>query len=232
MVWRGPLRGYEYVVQPGPMGASFAFHAGEPETAFLRKRLSDGDSVYDVGANVGRYTLHFSDVVGRLGHVVAVEPVEDLLDTLRQNVVLNDIKNVSVVPAAAADEQGTAEFAYTPRKMTLGMLERPVPDSYQPTNTDTIEVQTVRLDDVERELGVVPDAIKIDVQGGAGPTLLGARRILDAYEPDIFIEMHGPEEQQAVQDELIDRGYTARTLDGMVVEDATARWVNPLWCTK
>lgn len=231
-VWRGPLRGHRYVVQPGPMGASFAFHVGEPETAFLRKRLGDGDTVYDVGANVGRYTLHFSNAVGSSGHVVALEPVEDLSAILRKNIALNGIENVSIVSAAAAGEQGTAEFAYTPEKMTLGMLERPVPDSYQPRNADTIEIQTVRLDDLEEDFGTVPDVIKLDVQGGAGTALLGARRILDAHAPDVLVELHGPEEQQAVQDELIGRGYTARTLDGKVVEDATAQWVESLWCTK
>jgi FkbM family methyltransferase len=214
------------------MGASFAFHVGEPETAFLRKRLSDGDTVYDVGANVGRYTLHFSDAVGSTGHVVALEPVEDLSNTLRQNVALNGIDNVSVVSAAAANKRGTADFAYTPEKMTLGMLERPVPDSYQPKNTDTIKVLTVRLDDVAEELGAVPEMIKLDVQGGAATALQGASRILDAYEPDVFIELHGPEEQQAVHNELIGRGYTAWTLDGKIIEDVTARWTSPLWCTK
>ena len=47
----------------------------------------------------------------------------------------------------------------------------------------------------------------------------------------IYLELHGPEEQAGVRDELVSLGYEIETLDGAVVTDPTAGWASPLWCT-
>jgi FkbM family methyltransferase len=212
------------------MGAAFAWDLNAPEKAFLSKRIASGDTVYDVGGNRGQFTLLFSHLVGEKGTVVAFEPVEKLANTIRRNLSLNSISNTCVVAAAAAGSNGTAEFKYTDERSTQGMLGETEP-SYQLSSAETIEVQTVRLDHVVRERGKAPpDLMKIDVEGGAGVALAGAERLLEAYEPDVYIELHGPEERQAVQDQIIGRGYTARTLDGTRVEDPSAR-TDALWCT-
>jgi FkbM family methyltransferase len=214
------------------MGITFAYNIGEPDINFLRAKIEPGSIVYDVGANVGRYTLHLSETVGETGQVIALEPVKNLTTILKQNIEMNEIENTVLIPAAAAEENGAADFAYSPEDSTLGMLEDPLPSSYQPPGTGTVEVQTVQLDEVAKEMGVAPDVIKLDVQGAAGPALRGAEHILEVHEPDIYVELHVQEEQQAVQDELLDRGYAAKDVEGKVIEDPTDHWVNPLWCTK
>lgn len=92
-------------------------------------------------------------------------------------------------------------------------------------------MQTVTLDEIAQGEGLWPDVMKVDVEGGAKSVFSGAQRVLDRA-PDILIEQHGPEEQYAVKNELISRGYTARTLEGNRIEDPTEGWHNPLWCTK
>lgn len=50
-------------------------HNPEPETiAFFKKKIRAGDRIADIGANIGYYTLFFSDLVGEQGKVVAFEP--------------------------------------------------------------------------------------------------------------------------------------------------------------
>ena len=230
-VYRGPLQGYRYVVGPG-MGVTFAWNLGSPEKEFLAEHISHGATVYDIGGNRGQFALFFSHLVGEAGHVVSFEPVEKLAGIIQRNVELNEIANTRVVTAAASKESGTAEFSYTDEYSTQGMLESTEP-TYQLEEADTIEVRTIRLDDVvdDTETGA-PDVMKVDVEGGAGAVFSGAASILDTHAPDIYVELHGPEEQEAVRDFLLERGYTAETLDGTPVEDSTARWRNPLWCTK
>ena len=103
--------------------------------------------------------------------------------------------------------------------------------TYEVPGAESVEVRTVTLDNTAEDLGLWPDLIKVDVEGGAGAVFEGAKRVLN-LGPDIYIEQHGPEEQRVVKDEIISRGYTARTLDGKIVEDPTNGWHNPLWCTR
>ena len=64
------------------------------ETAEFRSLLRPGDTVIDVGANVGWYTLLASSRVGPSGQVVAFEPVPSALAFLRENVAANRLANV------------------------------------------------------------------------------------------------------------------------------------------
>src|SRR5271170_3336077 len=55
----------------------------EPKVmAFLQAAVREGDEIWDVGANVGQFTLLFSNWVGSQGHVVAFEPVPSCFKTL------------------------------------------------------------------------------------------------------------------------------------------------------
>lgn len=227
VLW-GPLRGYKYIVQPG-MGLTYAFGKGVGN-AFLTERIAPGSTVFDVGANRGQFALFFGEMVGEEGQVVSFEPVEELADLVRRNAELNNLSNIDVITAAAAEGAGTAEFEYSEARSTQGMLGDTEP-KYTLSNAQCIEVRTVSLDDIAGEMGLWPDVIKIDVEGGARVVFEGAQRILNRG-PNIYIELHGPEEQRAVRDELVARRYSVRTLDGIVVRDPTDEWHSPLWCVK
>ena len=80
----------------------------EPEVAWVMMRaLRPGDKMVDVGACVGFFTLLASQLVGPTGEVVAVEPGNDNLAKLKQNLALNPlpaahgsakpVSNVSIV---------------------------------------------------------------------------------------------------------------------------------------
>ncbi|MFB6224969.1 MAG: FkbM family methyltransferase [Candidatus Paceibacteria bacterium] len=227
-ILRGPLQGYKYVVGPS-MGMTYALGADANDQEFLSEEVSEGSVVFDIGANRGQLTLLFAHVVGKDGRVIAFEPVEELAERIHRNAKLNALRNVDIVTAAASFREGKAEFDYSTEHSTQGMLKETEP-TYTLSETETVTVQTTPLDEVARERKAWPDMIKIDVEGGAGAVLKGAQQVL-AREPDVFIEQHGPEEQKAVKDELIDRGYTVRTLNGDLVQDPTDGWYNPLWCT-
>ena len=52
-----------------------------------------------------------------------------------------------------------------------------------------------------------PAFMKIDVEGGAAEVLAGARMLLERFHPTIYIELHGSEEQMAVNVHQIARGF-------------------------
>lgn len=76
------------------------------DTAFVGRVVQPGDTVVDVGANIGYYTCYLARLVGPKGHVLAFEPAPDLIDILRDNVAFNGYENVQVLNQAVTETTG------------------------------------------------------------------------------------------------------------------------------
>src|SRR5215211_3373977 len=79
----------------------------EPTLHALVELAAPGDTVFDIGANYGVYSLTLAQKVGSDGQVCAFEPGEEALAQLRRNVELNPQLNIEIVPAALSDREGT-----------------------------------------------------------------------------------------------------------------------------
>src|SRR5206468_2034964 len=69
-----------------------------------------GTVCFDIGANVGFYTLLLSKMAGHQGLVVAFEPVPNNCDFLRRHITINSCKNVVLHELALTDFDGSASF--------------------------------------------------------------------------------------------------------------------------
>lgn len=166
--------------------------------------VKPGMTVFDVGANAGFYTLAFSRLVGDAGHVVAFEPLAENVHNLRRHIALNRLRNVTVVQAAVAGEQGVAGFAEAPNN-SMGHMTAP----------NAYVIPTVSLDGVRSSLRLgVPALIKIDVEGAEGDVLRGARDTLAQKKSTILLATHGIEQERACVALLRDAGYGLNYLDG------------------
>ena len=106
-VLKGPLKGCKFILGTfagDGGGGKVYFNMIEPEqtTAFI-KTLKQGNIVFDVGANVGYYTVLGSKLVGDTGMIISLEPFVRNLAYLHQHVALNKLKNVMILPAACSD---------------------------------------------------------------------------------------------------------------------------------
>jgi len=226
-VRRGPLKGLQFKVSPG-MGFTYAWGIGVEQWDF-QKLVQPGMCVYDIGANCGQSTLSLAKMVGITGRVVAFEPVEQLFANLDFNLRLNPSLKVIPVSAAASSHNGRLDFLFDSELSTQGHLALVEPDHVLP-NAKRISVRAIRLDDYMSENWPVPQFMKIDVEGGAGSVLDGAQTLIGLHRPTICIELHGPDEQQAVRELLTKYGYKAQTLSGAAIPDPTAGWFSPLVC--
>jgi FkbM family methyltransferase len=126
-----------------------------------------GDLFIDVGANVGTYSIWAAASGAR---VKAVEPDILSLERLHENVKLNPLLAVEVIPAALADREGTVEF-------TEGL------DTVNRIGPGT-SVRALTLDLVlgqEHARGV-----KIDVEGFEQLVLQGAKGAIASHRVDVF----------------------------------------------
>jgi FkbM family methyltransferase len=149
----------------------------------FRDAVRPGAIVLDVGANVGAYTLLFSQWTGQSGRVFAFEPSPSAASSLRRPVELNDARNVEVVEAAVSDREGSAALydeGVAGRSSLLALAN----------HRSTTTVKTMTIDRFCGERSLAPDVVKIDVEGVEVDVLRGARRTLASDAIVAFVEFH------------------------------------------
>ncbi len=156
--------------------------AKEPWTvAWLEGAVRPGDIVWDVGANVGVYTLLAARLLGDEGTVVAVEPGYANFAALCDNVVLNGLgERVVPLPLVLGATPGTATLDYSDLRAgsALHVLDG---SGAQAAYRQPVLVHTV--DQVVESFGVAPPTLlKLDVDGGEAAVLAGARDVLGRPE--------------------------------------------------
>lgn len=178
-ILQGRLRGTKWII--GSNRNAYWLGTYEKSKRVLFEQTIQRDQVvYDVGANVGYYTLLASVLVGPRGKVYAFEPLPANLVYLRKHLELNHITNVEIIEAAVAETSGTASFDPGPNG-SVGSL----------STGGALRVRAVRLDDLLQSGQILPPhCLKIDVEGAELQVLRGARHIL-AHRPNMFIATHG-----------------------------------------
>jgi FkbM family methyltransferase len=162
----------------------------------LAMYLHQGAVFYDVGANVGFFTLIGARLVRPNGYVRAFEPHPDNAAVLEHNIEINGLRNVELIRAAVGAETGTAKLAgETPLTLHL--------------SAQGIDVPLVTLDELAENLP--PTLIKIDVEGAELDVLEGAKDTLARDRPVVVCEVHDTAEQCAAL--LTAAGYVVTELE-------------------
>jgi FkbM family methyltransferase len=141
-----------------------------------------------------------SRLVGDAGTVTAVEPDEITFRRLEIHVSRNGLNNVRLVAAAASDSVGTVPFASSVD------ADSGVRGAVSPRSTETsYEVASTTLDELTREL--MPDVVKIDVEGGEAAVLAGAPGLLRARASKWIVEVHSEALRHQVCEAFEGAGY-------------------------
>jgi FkbM family methyltransferase len=222
IIARGPAAGLR--IDATGRNAGYALGTSDPhEQEWLSRNLSAGDVLFDVGANIGFFTLLGGRLVGAGGAVVAFEPLPQNLVQLRKNVALNEFRQIMVVGAAVSDELGRASLVVPPGRRDAAHLMRPREGGELPT----IDVQVVTIDHWLGESGTRPPTVlKVDVEGAEINVLRGAQGTIEAWHPKILVEVHwlGQRFVEYVNGELEPLGYSARTIDGSALPVDVSRY--------
>jgi FkbM family methyltransferase len=157
--------------------------------SFLRA-LHLGDVVWDVGANIGLYTILAGKKVGSRGQVIAWEPNPATFQLLEKHVRANGLQARSRAIQGAINDGATPEVLFR--------LDAEAPSSQITMNAQTpaeevIVVPARSLDAWCEELAQKPRVLKIDVEGAEVLVLRGARRLLSGElgpRPNMLVAVH------------------------------------------
>lgn len=154
------------------------------EMELFKNAVRDGDTVVDIGANVGFYSLAASPLVGINGNVFAFEPQQNNWDSLLKNIEVNGYRNITPVCKAVSDKVGRAEFYSTKQHLTeCGFGNH--------DNWVSLVVDTVTLDDYFK--GKRVDVIKMDAEGSESLVYNGMVGVLrDNKHLKLFTEFSIP----------------------------------------
>ena len=185
----GPAQGVWLHLNPRT-GTAYFEGRGEPEVQeALQQHLRPGMIFYDIGANIGFFSLLAAGLVGKEGRVVAFEADPEIAGRLREHVERNAFGWIKVEEKAVWSEARTVFFE---RIDPATSPDRGLGHVVGGRGDDTIEVSAESLDEyTERQ--PQPDFIKCDVEGAEVEVFRGAQRLLKEKRPGIICEMHSEE---------------------------------------
>jgi len=153
-------------------------------SGLMRQFLKSGDVFVDVGANIGYYSVLAAHLVGPEGSVHAFEPSARIRSRLCRNVSLNRFTQIFVRPQAVGSRAGVVQLVEPEGNVNDGL-------AYVDKRGECrgVDVEAIRLDDLEEFTARPPALIKVDVEGGEPDVFAGAARILsDPEGPVVFFE--------------------------------------------
>lgn len=144
---------------------------------YFKKTIRSGQTVVDVGANIGAFTLLYSKYVGNTGTVHAFEPGTRAYSALLKNLEINQIQNVLPHHQGLSDVSG---------ELFLNVDQHDVGKSHTRGNEGE-KIDVLKFDDLDIAQKPV-HFIKIDVEGHEYSVLKGMAQTLTKYEPVVVFE--------------------------------------------
>jgi FkbM family methyltransferase len=158
-----------------------------PVQQALAGQLRPGGVFYDVGANVGFFSLLAAKRLGPAGCVCAFEPVAENAASVRANAKINRFANINVFELAAGRTSGTAELLLTDWDGG-GSLSNSAVRPSEPVSRR--QVRVVALDDwIPAERLPKPGVVKIDVEGVELEVLQGMSKTIAEFKPVLLYEV-------------------------------------------
>ncbi len=167
----------------------------EPELEIAKKIIEPGDTVIDVGAHFGRYTIPFSRRVGKRGKVFAIEPVKTTFNVLKKIIHKLKRENITLFNCALSDHQHsqTIVIPVNENGIELQSCSFLTDDTEKYADKDNYHVEETAVETIDNIIGDSSlqkiKLIKCDVEGAELFVLKGAVNTIKKYSPILLLEI-------------------------------------------
>jgi FkbM family methyltransferase len=155
---------------------------------FVKNFLHKGDTVIDIGANLGYYATQFARLTGPAGKVYAVEPIELYRSVLKQN--LAKYTNVEILPYALGEKEGTIKMGNPSSDKFRHGLMRVLDEKELNTDNGVYEVPMKNPADLFANIPEI-HYIKCDIEGYEVPVVPAMQPLIQKHRPVMQIETDG-----------------------------------------
>lgn len=181
----GPGKGLRF--DAGPRSGDFASGGYErPVQEALASLVKPGAVCYDVGANLGFFSVLLGRLAGPTGSIYAFEPVAGNAAMIERNASLNRLGNIRVLRIALSRADGRGELLLARHPGGAVLRGAGIP----PDPAGRVAVETCAIDTlVDSRKIEPPDVVKIDVEGAEMDVLQGMVKVLRAQAPIVILEL-------------------------------------------
>jgi FkbM family methyltransferase len=152
----------------------------------LKKIIKPGGVFIDIGANIGYFSLLIANNVPT-AKVISFEPARDIFLKLKENISINNIKNITPFNAAIGEMNEEKEL-FISGADNLGMSSFQQPENFSGKKEI---VQVLTIDDWFKRAGLAKiDVIKLDVEGSELSALKGMSEVLQSFKPMVIVEIN------------------------------------------
>jgi len=204
-------QGCKIEIRPGT-GERFAFYENLIRSDYLNNgaTLKDGDTVIDIGANIGCFTVMAASIVGNSGRVIAIEPNPETYQQLCRNIELNNLSNVTPLNLAIGANNQPIELYISDNSLYSSFYAKV--DKHQiigkkiAVNSETLESLMEQLKIQEVQL------LKLDCEGAEYQILDSISPSLASRIKQVSMEVHeiSEREPQEIQDKLSNLGFQVK----------------------
>lgn len=169
-----------------PLFKSGVYESGMVQV--IKTYLKPGDIFVDLGTNEGYFTVIASQIVGKNGKVISVEPQSRLQGIIKTNLELNNCENVTVLQAIILDSPKMASM-YISTDMNTGSTSLVKTSRFALPKE---EIQGLTLEEVFQQQGITTcDLLKVDIEGYEYEAILGSRELFTSHRAKaIALELH------------------------------------------
>ncbi len=190
------------------------------EFSAIKQLVNFGDTVFDIGANIGLHATYISRLVGSKGFVHAFEPVPDTFKELESTILLNKRHNIKAINSAMSDHEGYQTMNIFERQYhEWNTFGNPDFNGVKPKSKKRVIVQTVDSYCSKNNICHI-NFVKIDVEGFEKQVLNGSINMLKNKQIDYIsfeiskIPLQGARsESHGVFDILDSVGYSVYKFD-------------------
>jgi len=162
---------------------NFKFYEKD-EINFILKLIKENNTIFDIGANIGWYSLKIAKNVKNV-EIMAFEPIPKTFEYLKKNIDLNHVSNVKTFNYGLSDEEKNISFYYYPE----GSCNASAANLSRRNDIDKIICKLTTLDKFAADKNLSVDFIKCDVEGSELFVFKGGIKTIERDKPIIFTEL-------------------------------------------
>ena len=154
----------------------------------ITSKVQQDDYIFDIGAFIGTHSILLSNLVGDNGKVYSFEPDTRAFKILKNNLKLNELNNVIIEKMGISNKSGESKLNLIKGggKALSSLLY-----TNKEENPEYEIIKTSTLDEYCEINNIIPNGMKIDVEGAEKLVIEGAQELIKKYSPWILLEFHG-----------------------------------------